>query len=133
MSSFFRPPRRTWIPFFLAAVAAMVSRPVAAQPAAGDPPKTYEVQIDGESFLVESGQRPIKVESKLKKGTTYKLAVREAMTQTLRLNSVNWNMACRPRYMTTRARTCELRKLFTNLDFGLTITDLGRPGRGAPG
>ena len=49
---------------------------------------TYEVQIDGESFQVEGGQRPIKVESKLKKGTTYSLAVRVSMTQILRLNSV---------------------------------------------
>jgi hypothetical protein len=59
-----------------------------AQPGPDDPPATYEVQIDGESFQVESGQPPVKVESKLKKGTTYTLGVRVSLTQVLRLNSV---------------------------------------------
>ncbi len=66
----------------------MLSKAVAAQPGPDDPPLTYEVQIDGESFQVESGQPPVKVESKLKKGTTYTLGVRVSMTQVLRLNSV---------------------------------------------
>ena len=73
---------------FCAVAAATASRPALRSPSPNDPPVTYEVQIDGESFQVEGGQRPIKVESKLKKGTTYTLAVRVAMTQILRLNSV---------------------------------------------
>jgi hypothetical protein len=78
---------RLWLPMLVTAWG-MISNAVAAQPGPDDPPVTYEVQIDGESFQVESGQPPVKVESKLKKGTTYTLGVRVSLTQVLRLNSV---------------------------------------------
>ena len=111
-----RPPRRTWIPVFFAALAATVSRPASAQPGAGDPPVTYEVQIDGESFQVEGSQRPIKVESKLKKGTTYTLAVRVAMTQTLRLNSVQMEYGMWAKVIDNKDKDLRMRKSFTSLD-----------------
>ena len=76
-----------WIPLVVAVVA--IDRARSHREAGGIvPPNTYEVQIDGESFLVDGNQPPVKVKSGLKKGTTYALAVRMAMTQKLRLNSV---------------------------------------------
>jgi hypothetical protein len=79
--------RRAWLPMLVAAIA-IPGLATAAQPGPDDPPVTYEVQIDGESFQVESGQPPKKFESKVKKGVTYTLGVRVSLTQILRLNTV---------------------------------------------
>ena len=106
-------------------MAAMFPRLGSAQPAAGDPPVTYEVQIDGESFLVESGQRPIKVESKLKKGTTYTLAVRVAMTQILRLNSVQLEYGMWAKVIDNKAKDLRIAQIIHDLGYSLAITDLG--------
>jgi hypothetical protein len=117
--------RRTWVPVILAVVAT-ASRPVSAQPAASnDRPITYEVQIDGESFLVEGGQRPVKVDSKLKKGTSYKLAVRVAMTQLLRLNSVQLEYGMWAEVTDTRRNDLRIAQIRHELGFSLEITDLG--------
>ena len=125
MCSSFRPPRRTWIPVFFVAVVATISRPVSGQPNAGDPPVTYEVQIDGESFQVEGSQRPIKVESKLKKGTTYTLAVRVAMTQILRLNSVQLDYGMWAKVIDNKDKDLRVVKIVHDLGFSLAVTDLG--------
>ena len=126
MCSSLRPVRRTWIPVFFAVVAATVSRPASAQPGASDPPVTYEVQIDGESFQVEGSQRPIKVESKLKKGTTYTLAVRVAMTQTLRLNSVQMEYGMWAKVIDNKGKDLRIAQIVHELGFSLEITDLGQ-------
>lgn len=125
MRSTFRPRRRTRIPFVFAAVAATVLRPAFAQPRADDPPVTYEVQIDGESFQVEGNQRPIKVESKLKKGVTYSLAIRVAMTQTLRLNSVQLDYGMWAKVIDNKDKDLRLAQIIHELGFSLAITDVG--------
>ena len=105
------------------------------RPVPADPPVTYEVQIDGESFQIEGGQRPIKVQSKLKKGTTYTLAVRVAITQVLRLNSVQMEYGMWAK-VTDINKSKDLRvvQIKHDLGFSLTITDLGHAlGREAPG
>ena len=86
---------------------------------------TYEVQIDGESFQVEGGQRPIKVESKLKKGTTYTLAVRVAMTQPLRLNSVQLEYGMWAKVIDNKGKDLRIAQIVHELGFSLAITDLG--------
>ncbi len=86
---------------------------------------TYEVQIDGESFQVEGNQRPIKVESTLKKGTTYTLAVRVAMTQKLRLNSVQMEYGLWAKVIDNKSRDLRVVRIVHDLGFSLTITDLG--------
>jgi hypothetical protein len=105
---------------------ATASRPASAQPSASDPPVTYEVQIDGESFQVEGGQRPVKVESKLKKGTTYTLAVRVAMTQLLRLNSVQMEYGMWAKVIDNKGKDLRIAQIVHELGFSLSITDLGR-------
>ena len=120
------PARRTWIAAFIVVVAATVARPAPAQPSANDPPVTYEVQIDGESFQVEGGQRPIKVESKLKKGTTYSLAVRVSMTQILRLNSVQLEYGMWAKVIDNKRKDVRRATILHDLAFSLEITDLGQ-------
>jgi hypothetical protein len=112
--------------FFLAVVAATGSRPASAQPGAGDTPLTYEVQIDGESFEVEGGRPPIKVESKLKKGTTYTLALRVAMIQPLRLNSVQMEYGMSAKVADDKGKDLRIAQIDHELGFSLEITDLGQ-------
>jgi len=121
-----RPPRRTWIGVFCAVAAASASRGASAQPGPDDPPVAYEVQIDGESFQVEGGQRPIKVESKLKKGTVYTLAVRVAMTQPLRLNSVQMEFGMWAKLIDNKGKDLRIAQIIHELGFGLQITDLSQ-------
>src|SRR5271157_751615 len=118
------PPRRAWISGFFGVALASGSHPVFAQPSADDPPVTYEVQIDGESFQVDGGQRPIKVESKLKKGTTYALAVRVAMTQPLRLNSVQLEYGMWAKVIDNKRKDLRVAQIVHELGFSLEITDL---------
>jgi len=120
-----RCTHRTWIPVFLAVVVPTALRPALAQPSASDPPVTYEVQIDGESFQVEGNQRPIKVESKLKKGTTYALAVRVAMSQPLRLNSVQLEYGMWAKVVDNKGKDLRIAQIVHELGFSLAITDLG--------
>lgn len=86
----------------------------------------YEVQIDGESFQVEGGQRPVKVESKLKKGMTYTLAVRVAMTQSLRLNSVQLEYGMWAKVTDNKQKEVRIAQIVHELGFSLKIADLGR-------
>ncbi len=127
MCNSLRSPRRAWTSAFFAVVVASGSHPVCAQPSADDPPVTYEVQIDGESFQVEGGQRPIKVESKLKKGTTYTLAVRVAMTQCLRLNSVQMEYGMWAKVIDNKRKDLRIVQILHELGFSHEITDLGQP------
>ena len=106
---------------------AVVSPPVSGQVSADDPPVTYEVQIDGESFQVEGNQRPVKVESKLKPGTAYTLAVRVAMNQTLRLNSVQLDYGMWARVKDNKDKELRVATIIHELGFSLVVTDLGRP------
>jgi len=125
MCASLRLVRQTLIPVFFAVLVVMVLRPVSAQPSPNDPPVTYEVQIDGESFQVEGSQRPIKVESKLKKGTTYMLALRVAMTQSLRLNSVQMEYGMWATVIDNKRKDLRIAQIVHELGFSFTITDLG--------
>jgi hypothetical protein len=97
----------------------------AGQPRPDDPPVTYEVQIDGESFQVESGQPPVKVESKLKKGATYTLGVRVSLTQVLRLNSVRMEYGMWSTVVDDKGKDIRFVQIVNDLGFTLKITDIG--------
>ena len=125
MCSSLRSMRQSWIPVLFAVLVLTMSRSAFAQPSASDPPVTYEVQVDGESFQVEGNQRPIKVESTLKKGTTYTLAVRVAMTQPLRLNSVQMEYGMWAKVKDNKDKDLRIAQIVHELGFSLTITDLG--------
>ncbi len=130
MTTKLRATRRTCPPAVLALLCTVVlatGRRVAfAQPSGNDPPLTYEVQIDGESFQVEGGHPPIKVESKLKPGTTYSLALRVAMTQPLRLNSVQMEYGMWAKVTDNKGKDLRIAEIRHELGFSLEITDLGQ-------
>ncbi len=109
-----------------AVVLAFGSHISLAQPSIDDPPIAYEVQIDGESFQVEGGQRPVKVESKLKKGTQYTLAVRVAMNQPLRLNSVQLEYGMWAKVIDNKRKDLRIAQIIHELGFSLEISDLGQ-------
>ncbi len=89
-------------------------------------PTTYEVLINGESFRVEA-DRATKVQSARKPGAEYKLVVRIAQTQVLRLNTVRLEYDM-PASVTDnrshRQRTVEIKH---QLGFSIQLTDLGGP------
>ena len=118
--------QRVWVSGLLAAAVVVGSRRAAAQPGPNDPPVNYEVQIDGESFQVEGNQRPVKVQSKLKPGTTYTLAVRVAMTQPLRLNSVQMDYGMWAKVNDDRGKDLRVAKIVHDLGFSLEVTDLNQ-------
>ena len=125
MCSSFRSPRRTWIAVFLPSWRPPFPVRLPRSPVPVTLPVTYEVQIDGESFQVE-GVRPVKVESKLKKGTTYTLAVRVAMTQPLRLNSVQMEYGMWAKVIDNKGKDLRIAQIVHELGFSLEITDLGQ-------
>jgi hypothetical protein len=98
---------------------------VSAQPRPSEPPVTYEVQIDGESFQVQGNQRPTKVESKVKKGTTYELAIRVARNQHLRLNSVQLEYGMPAKATDDKGRELRIAQIVHDLGFSLALTDMG--------
>ena len=53
------------------------------------PPSTYEVQINGENFLVEAN-RQVKLESRAKPGVSYTVAIRLARRSACRLNTIQF-------------------------------------------
>ncbi len=95
-----------------------------AQPSLTGPSATYEVQIDGESFRVE-GNRSVKVESKLKKGTTYQLAVRVSPTQILRLDSIYFEYDLPAKVFDNSQGGLRVAQIIHELGFTLTVTDFG--------
>ena len=106
-------------------IASMLPRLSIAQPGPDDPPATYEVQVDGESFQVEANQRPIKVESQVKKGTIYSLAVRVSMTQILRLNSVQLEYGMWAKAYDDKGKEVRIVQIVNDLGFTLRVTDVG--------
>src|SRR5580704_5150121 len=124
MNSIATLARRIWLPTLLAVLPAL-SRTAVAQPGPNDPPATYELQIDGESFQVESGQRPAKFQSKLKPGTAYTLAVRVALSQVLRLNSVRLEYGMWAKVYDDKGKDIRIAQIVNDLGFTLQITDVG--------
>jgi hypothetical protein len=97
-----------------------------AQPDLSGPPVTYEVKINGESFVVE-GSRAVKLQSKEKPGTTYEIAIQVALTQRLRLNTVELEYDLPARLTDDRGRPHRTVQLKHELGFSMLITDLGEP------
>lgn len=115
-----------WITSLFALWAATGPSPAAAQPGGGTPPVTYEIQIDGESFLVEGNEPPQTVESTKKRGTTYKLAVRVAMVQRLRLNSVKLEYGMVATAHDNEGKEVRTVRIVHDLGFSMEIRDFGQ-------
>jgi hypothetical protein len=110
----------------VAVAASLVGGSLAdAQPPAVAPSTVYEVQINGESFLVEAN-RQTKLESKEKPGVRYDVAVRIAPTQGVRLNSIQFDYELPAKVEVDAGRDRHSARLIHELGFSLLIGDLGR-------
>ena len=97
-----------------------------AQPRPGPPPVTYELMIDGESFLVEAN-RIVKLYSKEKPGVSYRVAIRVAAVQRLKLNNLQFECDQRSQVEDSRRPQRRSMKLRHELGFSVLVTDLGEP------
>jgi len=99
---------------------------IQAQSASVPAPLTYEVQINGENFLVESN-RVVKLDSKKKPDTHYTVAVRVSPTQQMRLNTIEFDYEL-PAKVTENGGRRENRsvRLEHELGFSVLLTDLGK-------
>ena len=111
----------------LLAVAAMtaIGPPSRAEPPA-ESPLTYEVQINGESFLVEAN-RQVKLESKARPGVTYTVAVRVAPTQRVRLNSIQFDYDLPAKVKADARGESRSARVTHELGFSVLLCDIGRP------
>jgi hypothetical protein len=106
-------------------MATLGAAPAPAQ-SAEVTPNTYEVVVNGESFLVQEGPKPTKVESKQKPGTTYELAVFISPTQVLRLNSISLEYELPAKVADDRGRDLRVVQIKHVLGFSVALTDLGQ-------
>jgi len=108
------------------AVAAItaVGPPRRAEPVAAAP-STYEVQINGESFLVEAN-RQVKLESKTKPGVSYTVAIRVAPTQCVRLNTIQFDYDLPAKVETDVRGESRSARVTHELGFSVLLCDLGR-------
>jgi hypothetical protein len=109
-------------------VAAMTAQGGPPQPesSAASLPTVYEVQINGESFLVEAN-RQTQLESISKPGVRYEVAVRIAPTQPVRLNTLQFEYDLPAKIDVDSRRENRSARLIHELGFSLLVNDLGRP------
>jgi hypothetical protein len=88
-------------------------------------PTTYEIFINGESFRVEAN-RQVTLESKTSPGTQYKVALRVAPTQPLRLNSLQLEYPFPAKVTDDRNADVRTVELAYETGFSITIRDLGQ-------
>jgi hypothetical protein len=118
----------------ISAAAAMVVAFVLAQnlPAGGEaaavslPPATYELQINGETFLVEAN-RENTLESKTKPGVRYRVALRLSPTQRVRLGSIVFAYDLPAKVELDGKRDGSSVRITHELGFSVLLGDLGRP------
>ena len=90
------------------------------------PPSTYEVQINGESFLVEAN-RQVKLESKATPGVSYTVAIRVAPTPRVRLNTIQFDYDLPAKVEMNDRGQDRSARLTHELGFSVLLCDLGRP------
>lgn len=93
---------------------------------AQSPSATYEVQINGESFLVE-GNRAVRLASKEKPGLSYDVAIRVSPTQRIRLNTIQLDYELPAKVEENGKRENRSLRLTHELGFSVLLTDLGQP------
>lgn len=108
----------------LSATLLWVVNPAGAQED-GAGPLFYEVQINGETFLLEAN-RLTKLESKEKPGMQYNVAVRVAPTQQKRLSSVMFEYDLPAKVEMLGRRETPSAQITHELGFSVLLGDLGR-------
>jgi hypothetical protein len=89
-------------------------------------PKTYELMLNGDSFLIEADQQ-VRVESKEKPGTSYMLALRVAPQQPLELNTLRLDYDWPAKIQDDHGRVQRTVRIRPELGYTFLITDLGSP------
>lgn len=89
-------------------------------------PLTYELMINGESFVVEA-DRHVKLESREKPGVSYEVALRIALEQRVRLNSFRFECDWPAKLSDDRRRPHRTVRIEHELRYTMLITDLGGP------
>jgi hypothetical protein len=101
-------------------------RPARGEAAAGTaPPLTYEVQINGETFLVEAN-RETTLESKTKPGVRYRVALRVSPTQRVRLGGIVFDYDLPAKVELDGKRGGGSVRITHELGFSALLNDLGR-------
>jgi hypothetical protein len=111
---------------FVVAATMANSLPCQAESPTASPPSLYEIQINGESFLVEAN-RQIKLESKAKPGVSYNVAVRIAPTQRVRLNAIQFDYDLPAKVEADNRGENRSARLTHELGFSVLLCDLGHP------
>jgi hypothetical protein len=117
---------RSLVILFVITVAVVKGPTALAEQPVAIPPVIYEVQINGESFLVEAN-RQTRLESKAKPGVRYEVAVRVAPTQHVSLNTVQFDYDLPAKVEIDDRGRSRSARLVHELGFSLLIRDLGRP------
>jgi hypothetical protein len=92
----------------------------------GAPPLTYELTINGETFVVEA-DRHVKLESRENPGVTYEVSLWIALEQRVRLNSLRFEYDWPAKVSDDRGRPHRTFRIEHELRYTLLITDLGGP------
>jgi hypothetical protein len=88
-------------------------------------PTTYELMINGESFVVHLDQAA-KLESRDHPGTTYQVALRLALRQRVELNTLAFEYDWPATVTDSQQRSNRTVHVEHELGFSVTLTDLGR-------
>jgi hypothetical protein len=113
--------------FLLAAAATLLGQEIAGRTeSAGTPPTTYDLQINGETFQVEAN-RETTLESKTKPGVRYRVALRVAPTQQMRLDSILFNYDLPAKVAVDGKSGSRSVRITHELGFSVLLGDLGRP------
>lgn len=117
---------RSFLIVFLTSTLPFYGGVAAAQATRDSLPTTYELMINGETYVVESN-RLVKLDSKQKPGTSYQVAVRVAPTQTVRLNTLRFSYDMPARLSDDQGAEQRTAVVRHELGMNLTITDQGEP------
>ncbi len=98
----------------------------ATEPETPEPPRRYDLSIDGENFTVDSGQIT-KLDSRQHPGTSYQVAVRPAQRQHWSLNHVQFDYELGFQLVDDHKPAPRTATLKHPLGFVAVLTDLGGP------
>lgn len=110
----------------LAAALLPFGQDALADPADSSPPLTYELMINGESFLIQA-DRQQRLESRQSPGTSYEVALRIALSQPVELNSVRLDYPWPAKVEDDHGQPQRTIRIRHELGYTLLLTDLGQP------
>jgi hypothetical protein len=95
-----------------------------AQSSSGDPPLSYELLINGETFVIEA-DGVARLESQKQPGVTYEVAIRVASRQRIELKNLQFTYRWPAKVEVERRGTQRMARVEHELGYSLIVTDLG--------